>query len=84
MGDADTRAWPRPAANVESLCPLAAFVHICCGQALKKIGIVGCLWPGSCQVKQDSRILSLAFFKGEVLASCGMMSLHSIWFELIN
>lgn len=51
----------------------------------KRLGLyVGCLWPGSCQVRQDSRILSLAFFKGEVLASCGMMSLRSIWFELIN
>lgn len=36
MGDAAARAWPWPAANFESRCPLAAFVHICCGQALKK------------------------------------------------
>lgn len=35
MGDAATRAWPWPAVNFESRCPLAAFVHICCGQALK-------------------------------------------------
>lgn len=40
MGDAAARAWPRPAANFESRCPLAAFAHICCGQALKKVGIV--------------------------------------------
>lgn len=36
MGDAAARAWLWPVADFESRCPLAAFVHICCGQALKK------------------------------------------------
>lgn len=36
VGDAATHAWPRPAMNFETRCPLAAFVHIYCGQALKK------------------------------------------------